>query len=126
MAKGLNKVLLLGNLGNDPETRVTPDGKQVSKIRMAVNRSYKNREGDTIEDTQWFNIEAWSGYSKVVDQYLKSGDRVYIEGRLKTEEYEKDGETKYFTKVVVQELIMLGGPNGPSGSGNPEEDDIPF
>ena len=126
MSKGLNKVLLIGNLGIDPETRVMPDGKQVSKFRMAVNRTFKNREGDTIEDTQWFNVEAWSGWSKVSDQYLKSGDRVYIEGRLKTEEYEKDGETKYFTKVVVQELIMLGGPNGPNGIGEQDEDDPPL
>jgi len=123
MAKGLNKVQLIGNLGIDPETQVTPDGKQFSKFRMAVNRTFKNREGDSIDDTQWFNIEVWSGLSKVVDQYLSSGDRVYIEGRLKTEAYEKDGETRYFTKVVVQELIMLGGPNGNS---NQEDDDPPL
>lgn len=121
MSKGLNKVQLIGNLGIDPETRVTPDGKQVSKFRMAVNRTFKNGEGDTIEDTQWFNVEAWSGYAKVVEHYLKTGDRVYIEGRLKTEAYEKDGETRYFTKVVVQELIMLGGPNGPD-SGQDDKD----
>lgn len=120
--KGLNKVQLIGNLGIDPETRFTPNGQQVTKFRMAVNRTFKNREGETIEDTQWFNVEAWSGYAKVVDQYLKSGDRVYIEGRLKTEEYEKDGETRYFTKVVVQELIMLGGPNGKSSQ---DEDEPP-
>ena len=124
--KGLNKVQLIGNLGIDPETQVTLDGKQFSKFRMAVNRSFKNREGESIEDTQWFNIEVWSGLSKVVDQYLSSGDRVYIEGRLKTEAYEKDGETRYFTKVVVQELIMLGGPNGPNGSGDQTEEDISF
>lgn len=114
MSIELNKVQLIGNLGIDPEPRFTPDGKQVTKFRMAFNRSFKNREGDTIEDTQWFNVEARSGYAKVVDQYLKTGDWVYIEGRLKTEEYEKDGETKYFTKVVVQQLIMLSGPNGTS------------
>jgi single-strand DNA-binding protein len=121
--KGLNKVQLIGNLGIDPETRFTPEGKQVTKFRMAVNRIFKNGEGESIEDTQWFNIEAWSGLSRVVDQYLKSGDRVYIEGRLKTEAYEKDGETKYFTKVVVQELIMLGSPNGNTIA---DEDDPPF
>ena len=124
MSKGLNKVQLIGNLGIDPETRVTPDGKQVSKFRMAVNRTFKNGEGDTIEDTQWFNVEAWSGYAKVVEQYLKTGDRVYIEGRLKTEAYEKDGETRYFTKVVAQEMIMLG--SFSSNGGEVEEDDIPF
>jgi single-strand DNA-binding protein len=123
MPKGLNKVQLIGRLGIDPETRFLPDGKQVTIFRMAVNRSFINKDGDTIEDTQWFNIEAWSGYAKVVEQYLKSGDRVYIEGRLRTEEYDKDGETKYFTKVVVQEMIMLGGPNGNS---NQDDDDPPL
>lgn len=123
MSKGLNKVQLIGNLGIEPETRVTPDGKHVSRFRMAVNRSYKNRAGDTIEDTQWFNVEAWSGYSKVVEEYLKTGDRVYVEGRLKTEEYEKDGETRYFTKVVLREMIMLGGPNG---NRTQDEDEPPF
>lgn len=123
MSKGLNKVQLIGNLGIDPETRFMPDGKQVTKFRMAVNRSFINKDGDTIEDTQWFNVEAWSGYAKVVEKYLKLGDRVYIEGRLRTEEYEKDGETKYFTKVVVQELIMLGVPNGNS---NQDDDDPPL
>lgn len=122
--RGLNKVQLIGNLGIDPETRFTPEGKQVTRCRMAVNRTFKNREGESIEDTQWFNIEAWSGLAKVVEEYLKSGDRVYIEGRLRTEEYEKDGETKYFTKVVVQEMIMLGG--GRRGDENLEEDDPPF
>ena len=121
--KGLNKVQLIGNLGVDPETRVTPEGKQVTKCRLAVNRTFKNREGESIEDTQWFNIEAWTGLAMVVEEYLKSGDRVYIEGRLKTEAYEKDGETKYFTKVVVQELIMLGSPNG---NADMDEDDPPF
>ena len=121
--KGLNKVQLIGNLGIDPETRVTPEGKQITKFRMAVNRTFKNREGESIEDTQWFNIEAWTGLAMVVEEYLNVGDRVYIEGRLKTEAYEKDGETKYFTKVVVQDLIMLGSPNG---NADVDEDDPPF
>jgi len=122
--KGLNKVQLIGNLGLDPETRYTPEGKQVTRFRMAVNRVFKNREGESIEDTQWFNIEAWSGLAKVVEEYLQSGDRVYIEGRLRTDEYEKEGETKYFTKVVVNELIMLGG--GKRGGEDSEEDEPPF
>lgn len=122
--KGLNKVQLIGNLGIDPEIRVTPDGKQVASFRMAVNRSFRNREGDSIEDTQWFNIEAWSGLATVIGDHLNTGDRVYIEGRLKTEAYEKDGETKYFTKVVVQEMIMLG--SSRNGGEETEEEDIPF
>ena len=122
--KGLNKVQLIGNLGKDPEIRFTPEGKQVAKFSMAVNRTFKNKEGDSIEDTQWFNIEAWTGLAKVVEEHLKKGDRIYIEGRLKTESYDKDGETKYFTKVVVQQMIMLG--SSRNGGADPDEDDIPF
>ena len=122
--KGLNKVQLIGNLGKDPEIRFTPEGKQVAKFSMAVNRTFKNKEGDSIEDTQWFNIEAWTGLAKVVEDHLKKGDRIYIEGRLKTESYDKDGETKYFTKVVVKEMIMLG--SSRNGGADPDEDDIPF
>jgi len=122
--KGLNKVQLIGNLGKDPEIRFTPEGKQVATFSMAVNRTFKNKEGESIDDTQWFNIEAWTGLAKVVEDHLKTGDRIYVEGRLKTESYEKDGETKYFTKIVVQEMIMLGGSR--NGGANSDEDDIPF
>jgi len=122
--KGLNKVQLIGNLGKDPEIRFTPEGKQVATFSMAVNRTFKNKEGESIDDTQWFNIEAWTGLAKVVEDHLKKGDRIYIEGRLKTESYEKDGETKYFTKVVVQEMIMLG--SSRNGGADQDEDDIPF
>ena len=122
--KGLNKVQLIGNLGRDPEIRHTPEGKMLAKFSMAANRTFKNKDGDTIDDTQWFNIEAWSGLAKVVEEHLTQGDRIYIEGRLKTESYEKDGETKYFTKVVAQEMIMLG--SFRSNGGDVEGDDIPF
>ncbi len=123
--KGLNKVQLIGNLGKDPEIRFTPgDGKRVASFSMAVNRSFKNKDGESIEDTQWFNVEAWVGLAKVVEDHLKKGDRIYIEGRLKTESYDKDGETKYFTKVVVKEMIMLG--SSRNGGADQDEDDIPF
>ncbi len=122
--KGLNKVQLIGNLGKDPEIRYTPEGKQVAKFSMAANRTFKNKEGESIDDTQWFNIEAWSGLAKVIEEHLTQGDRIYIEGRLKTESYEKDGETKYFTKVVAQNMIMLG--SSRNGGADSDEDDIPF
>ena len=123
--KGLNKVQLIGNLGKDPEIRFTPgDGKRVASFSMAVNRSFKNKDGENIEDTQWFNVETWVGLAKVVEDHLKKGDRIYIEGRLKTESYDKDGETKHFTKVVIKDMIMLGGSR--NGSGDLDEDDIPF
>jgi single-strand DNA-binding protein len=123
--KGLNKVQLIGNLGKDPEIRYTPEGKQVAKFSMAANRTFKNKEGESIDDTQWFNIEAWSGLAKVIEDHLTQGDRIYIEGRLKTESYEKDGETKYFTKVVAQEMVMLGSFSS-NGDDTLDEDDIPF
>jgi single-strand DNA-binding protein len=123
--KGLNKVQLIGNLGKDPEIRYTPEGKQVAKFSMAANRTFKNKEGEAVDDTQWFNIEAWSGLAKVIEDHLTKGDRIYIEGRLKTESYEKDGETKYFTKVVAQEMIMLGSFSS-NGGDVLDEDDIPF
>jgi single-strand DNA-binding protein len=123
--KGLNKVQLIGNLGKDPEIRFTPgDGKRVASFSMAVSRSFKNKDGESIEDSQWFNVEAWVGLAKVVEDYLKKGDRIYIEGRLKTESYDKDGKTKYFTKVVIKEMIMLG--SSRNGGAGPDEDDIPF
>jgi len=123
--KGLNKVQLIGNLGKDPEIRFTPqDAKKVASFSLAVNRSFRNKDGENIDDTQWFNLEAWTGLANVVEDYLKKGDRVYTEGRLKTESYEKDGETKYFTKVVVKEMIMLG--SSRNGGADRDEDDIPF
>jgi len=123
--KGLNKVQLIGNLGKDSESRTTPqDAAKVASFSLAVNRTFRNKDGESVEDTQWFNLEAWKGLATVIEEHLKTGDRIYIEGRLKTEKYEKDGETKYFTKVVVKDMIMLGSPrsNGP----DVDEDDIPF
>ena len=123
--KGLNKVQLMGNLGKDPEIRTTSqDGHKVASFTLAANRTFRNKDGDSVEDTQWFNLEAWKGLATVIEEHLTKGDRIYVEGRLKTESYEKDGETKYFTKVVVQDMIMLG--SARNGSGDQEEDDIPF
>ena len=123
--KGLNKVQLIGNLGRDPEIRTTPqDGHKVASFSLAANRTFRKKDGDSVEDTQWFNLEAWKGLATVIENHLKQGDRIYVEGRLKTESYEKDGETKYFTKVVVQDMIMLG--SSKNGGAELEEDDIPF
>ena len=121
--KGLNKVQLIGNLGKDPEIRHTPGGKKVATFTMAVNREYKDQEGKTIDDTQWFNIEAWTGLADIIEKYLTKGSRVFIEGRLRTKKYQKNGDTKYFTKVVAREMIMLG---DPTSTDEFDEDDIPF
>ena len=106
--RGLNKVQVIGNLGRDPESRYTPNGTLVVRLSVAANRSYRDREGNNREDTQWFKIEAWGKLAEIMNTYLARGDRVYIEGRLQTDRYEKAGETRYFTRVVARNLIMLG------------------
>jgi single-strand DNA-binding protein len=104
----LNKVQLIGHLGKDPESKSTPTGKKVAHFSLAVNNRWKTVEGETKENTDWFNLEAWGRLGEICQQYLHKGSLVYVEGRLKTDKYEdKSGETKYFTKVVVNQLQML-------------------
>ena len=103
----LNRVQLIGNLGKDPESKFTPTGKKVAHFRLAVNNRWKTGEGETKEYTEWINIEAWGRLGEICQQYLKKGSLVYIEGRLKTETYANEGETKYFTKVVALAMQML-------------------
>jgi single-strand DNA-binding protein len=103
----LNRVLLIGNLGKEPESRFTPTGKKVAHFRLAVNNRWKTKDGETKEYTEWVNIEAWGRLGEICQQYLKKGSLVYIEGRLKTDSYEDKGEMKYFTKVVALSMQML-------------------
>ena len=103
---GLNRVQLIGNLGKDPEGRFTPTGKQVVNFSLAVSNRWK-LGGETKEYTEWFNIEAWGRLGEICLEYLKKGSLVYIEGRLKTDRYETDGETRYFTRVVTTSMQML-------------------
>jgi single-strand DNA-binding protein len=103
----LNRVLLIGNLGKEPESKFTPTGKKVAHFRLAVNNRWKTKEGESKEYTEWVNIEAWGRLGEICQQYLKKGSLVYIEGRLKTDSYEDKGEMKYFTKVVALSMQML-------------------
>jgi single-strand DNA-binding protein len=107
MMAGLNRVQLIGNLGKDPETRFTPNGSKVCSFSMAVNQRWKSKEGSTNEITDWFNIEVWGRLGEICQQYLHKGSRIYLEGRLKTTKYEQAGETRYFTKVVASQMLML-------------------
>lgn len=102
----LNRVQLIGNLGKDPESRFTPNGKKVTHFSVAVSNRWKSG-GETRESTEWVNIEAWGRLGEVCQEYLKKGSLVYIEGRLKTDKYEDKGETKYYTKVVALTLQFL-------------------
>lgn len=103
----LNRVQLIGRLGRDPETRYTPTGKKVTSFSVAVGRKWRTAEGEQKEATDWFNIEAWGRLGEISQSYLTKGKLVFIEGRLQTDQYEQDGEKRYFTKVVVQNLQIL-------------------
>jgi single-strand DNA-binding protein len=103
----LNRVQLIGNLGKDPEVRYTPTGTKVCTFSMAVNRRWKSREGTAKEATDWFNIEVWGKLGEVCQQYLHKGSLAFIEGRLQTDRYEHEGETRYFTKVIARSMQML-------------------
>ena len=118
---GLNRVMLIGNLGKDPETRFTTKGSKVCAFSLAVNRRWKNREGETQEATDWFNIEAWGRLGETCQNYLHKGSLVYLEGRLQTDRYEQDGETRYITRVVAAEMQMLDRKGAVEEEAYPEE-----
>ena len=109
MSRGLNKVMLIGNLGRDPEMRYTPSGRPVTTFSMATNRAWKTSEGERRSETEWFNIVAWGSLAEICNQYLKKGHQVYIEGRLQSRSWEDDEHKKHqTTEVVAKEMVMLG------------------
>jgi len=104
-----NKVQLIGRIGNDPEVVSLESGKKVAKFSMATNDSYKNAKGEKIEDTQWHNLVVWNKTAEIVEQYVKKGNEVAIEGKLTNRSYDdKEGNKRYVTEIVVSELLMLG------------------
>ena len=103
----LNRVQLIGRLGRDPESKFTPTGKKVCHFSIAVSNRWKDKTGEMKETTEWVNIEAWGRLGEVCQEYLKKASLVFVEGRLKTDKYDANGETKYFTKVVAQSLQFL-------------------
>jgi single-strand DNA-binding protein len=103
----LNRVQLIGRLGRDPETRYTPKGTKVCQFSIAVNRYWRGAEGETKERTDWFNVEAWGRLGETCQEHLSKGRLVFIEGRLQTDQYDKDGEKHYFTKVVALGMQLL-------------------
>jgi single-strand DNA-binding protein len=113
---GVNKVILVGNLGKDPEVRHLEGGVSVAHFTLATNEYYKDKQGSRVERTEWHNISAWRGLADMADKYLKKGQQVYIEGKLRTRQYQdKDQQTRYITEIVADEISMLGG--RPQGAG---------
>jgi single-strand DNA-binding protein len=104
---GLNRVQIIGHLGADPQEKVTPKGTKFAIFSVAVNSYWKGGDGNTNKRTDWFNVEAWGKTGEICLNILKKGSLVYLEGQLRTDRYEKEGETKFFTKVVIQRIQKL-------------------
>jgi len=120
---GVNKVILVGRLGKDPEVRHLENGATVANFSMATSETYKDRNtGEKRETTEWHNVVLWRGLAEVVEKYVKKGDMIYIEGKLKTRSWEKDGVTRYTTEVVGDNMTMLGGGNNSSGAGTQQQE----
>lgn len=124
MARGVNKVILIGNLGQDPELRYTGSGTAVCNMRLATNESYKDASGEWVDRTEWHNVVTWARLAEICEKYLRKGSMIYIEGSLQTRSWEdRDGNTRYTTEVKAQEMQMLdskgsGGDSGYQSSGN--------
>ncbi|HXO37031.1 MAG TPA: single-stranded DNA-binding protein [Candidatus Acidoferrum sp.] len=123
MAKSVNKVILVGNLGKDPEVKFTPSGVPVAKFSLATNERFKDKAGEWQDRTEWHNIVAWQRLAEIVGEYVKKGSKIYIEGRLQTSSWEdkQSGEKKYRTEVVASDLVLLGGRAEGGGGGGDHE-----
>ncbi len=109
----VNKAILIGHLGKDPETRQVGNS-MVSKFSIATTESYKGKDGNKVENTEWHNIEAWGDLATIADKYLKKGSMIYLEGSIKTDKWESEGVTKFATKIRASSFTMLGGKQGES------------
>jgi single-strand DNA-binding protein len=115
---GVNKVILIGNLGADPELRYTSGGSAVADLRLATTRKYTTKDGTSQEDTQWHRIVVWGKQAENCKEYLSKGRQVYVEGRLQTRQWEdRDGNKRYTTEVVAVQVQFLGGGRGGGGGG---------
>lgn len=120
---GVNKAILLGNLGKDPEVRHLDSGRAVANFSIATSETYKNRNGERVTNTEWHNVVLWTPLAEIAEKYLKKGNQVYIEGRITTRSYEdKDGVKKYITEIVGRELTMLGSRSADSNRGYESSD----
>ncbi|MEN8171344.1 MAG: single-stranded DNA-binding protein [Chloroflexota bacterium] len=130
MSRGLNKVMIIGHLGRDPEMRYTPSGRPVTTFSVATNRSWTTSDGERQTETEWFNIVAWSKLAEICNQYLSKGQQVYIEGRLHSRQWEDNQNAKRTSvEIVANEMIMLNerrAEQDDAADVAPEEDEFPF
>jgi len=111
MAKSVNKVILIGNLGKDPEVKYTPQGTAVARLTVATNERYKDKSGEWQDRTEWHNVVLWQRLAEIAGEYLKKGGKVYVEGRLQTRSWDdkQTNQKKYMTEVVANDLVLLSG-----------------
>ena len=131
MSRGLNKVMLIGRLGRDPEMRYTPSGRPVTTFSLATSRTWNTSEGERRTETEWFNVVAWGSLAEICKQFLIKGQQVYVEGRLQTRHWEDtEGNKHSVTEIVANEMIMLGDRREMNNAGaefsTEEEDEYPF
>lgn len=141
MSASVNKIILIGNLGRDPEVRFLPSGDSVTNITIATSSKYKNKAGELVEETEWHRVTFFGKLAEIAGQYLKKGRPVYVEGRIKTRKYaDKDGAEKYATDIIANEMQLLGGSDDAPRASAPQQkapqkassgfedmgDDIPF
>ncbi len=130
MSRGLNKVMIIGRLGRDPEMRYTPSGRPVTTFSVATSRSWNTSEGERRTETEWFYVVAWGSLAEICKQYLSKGQQVYVEGRLQTRHWDDpDGNKHVSTEIVANEMIMLGDRREPDLASEleaGEEDEFPF
>lgn len=127
MSRDLNRCEFIGRLGNDPETRYTPNGIAVTNISLAVGDDYKDKQGNKVESTEWVRVSAFQKLAEIMAEYLKKGSKVYIAGKMKTRKWEKDGQTRYATEIHASEMLMLDGKNdvAPSKRESPPQNPVP-
>ena len=130
---GVNKVILVGNLGKDPEVKYLDNGVAVANFSLATTENYKNKEGERVSQTEWHNVVLWRCLAEVAEKYLKKGASVYVEGKIKTRKWEdKEGVTRYSTEILGENMTMLGGKSSSEGTiehnsdSEDPKDDLPF
>ncbi len=135
---GVNKVILIGNLGKDPEVRYLDSGVAVANFSLATTENYRNKEGERVSQTEWHNVVLWRGLAEIAEKYLKKGSSVYIEGRIRNRKWEdKEGNTRYNNEILADNMTMLGGRSNDSSqdigsnqntskSADSSENDLPF
>lgn len=121
MARSLNKVMLIGNVGNEPEIRMTASGAKVAKISLATNRQFQDKSGQQQERTEWHRLTFFGRMSDIVEQWVHKGDRLYVEGRIEySQTQDENGGTRYWTDIVANEMVMLGSSSGAASGGAAE------